>query len=187
MTNNTIYFVSTSKYKGDSYSKRLRMIGWKLKRLNLDMPEGREMDCKLIAKQKLNYAQKHIQERPFFVEDRGFELEALNGFPKTHVKDLIDVIKIKTILPLIKSKKKAKFTYAIGFIDKRNNKKIFYGEEKGIIKVKNKNPKSLKDIFCYHKIPDTPLSGLKGKKLKLYQNLWTKDDAMNKLLNYLKK
>jgi len=184
---NKIYFVSTSEYKGKTYAKRLKEIGWQLERINLEMPEGRELNCREIAKQKIDYAKKKVTKRPFFVEDRGFELEALNGFPKTHVKDLIDIIKIKTILPLIKTKNGAKFTYAVGFIDIKNNVKIFYGEEKGIVKADSRNPKSLKDIFHYYKIQGIPLSKLTGEKLKLYQKFWTKDDAMAKLINYLKK
>lgn len=180
-----IYFVTTNKDKVANYKKRLAMVGWKLVHLCIELPETRDYDCQIIAQNKLKYALKSTNLRPLFVEDRGFEVQALNDFPKSHVKDLTNLIGLKTIYPLIQKNNSAKFTYAIAFSGK-TKKYIFSGEEKGFMLPSKERKPSLKDVFCYYLFPNTPLSSLSPKQKNIYDLAWTKDDALEKLISFLK-
>lgn len=186
-TNNTIYFVTTSQYKAKSYTKRFAATGRKLVWVNQELEESRDFSCHDVAVKKLKEASKNIQSRPLFVEDRGFEIDELNGFPGSQIKILTQTLGLEKLALLIGSKSKAKFTYAVSFIDKNEKIKHFKGEEKGLLTKPSKRAKSLKDVFCHHLFPNTPLSRLKGADQDKYEKAWTKEDALGGLLKYLEK
>lgn len=182
-----IYFVSSSKYKACCYKKRLAKIGWRLVHVNIAIPESRDFDCEKVALNKLKLAKKVVRNHLVFVEDRGLRLKDFNNFPGSHIKILTEMIGLNKFGEMIKKRKfDAIFVYAIALSGINNKTIVFRGEEVGCIKYdKNKKITDLFDVFCHHLFPNTPISLLNKSQRIKYEQSWTKEDAMCKMMKFL--
>ena len=79
------------------------MPGAEVRGVLLDFDEPRSNDLTYIARQKAEQAKKWI-EPPFFVQDAGFYIPALNGFPGSYVNFALKTIGVEGILKLMEEK-----------------------------------------------------------------------------------
>lgn len=91
----------------EKYNYQLRFEMYKY-----DFEEGRSTDVEDVVKKKVTSCME-VEKRPFIVEDSGFFIDALNGFPSTFVKFGLSTIGINGILKLTKDIDDEKRTYSI--------------------------------------------------------------------------
>lgn len=86
--------------------------------ISLDIPEHRSDDVGEIARGKAQYAYDHLQT-PLIVDDTGFSIDALNGFPGPYAAYVLHTIGNPGILKLMDGiqNRGAHFTTAIAFAD----------------------------------------------------------------------
>lgn len=84
----------------------------------LDIPELRSDDVGTIAREKAKYAFAHLKT-PVIVDDTGFMIDALNGFPGPYAAYVLSTIGNAGILKLMDEvpHRNASFTTAIAYAD----------------------------------------------------------------------
>ncbi len=84
----------------------------------LDIPEHRSAEVGEIAKGKATYAYERLRT-PLIVDDTGFSIDVLNGFPGPYAAYVLHTLGNAGILKLMEGEKsrKAHFTTAIAFAD----------------------------------------------------------------------
>ena len=134
MTKQDLYFVTSNNKKFESLSKMLAPIGVNLLRLEYDFDEGRELSIESVTKSKLKQAKQAFPDKKLIVDDRGFFIPALNGFPGPFVKLLLDSFSYKGLVKLMndESDRRALFSYAIGYFDGHTDH-ILVANEEGFI------------------------------------------------------
>ena len=131
MTKQDLYFVTSNSKKFESLNKMLSPIGVTLLRLEYDFDEGRELSIEDVAKNKLKQAKQAFPDKKLIVDDRGFFIPALNGFPGPFVKLLLDSFSYKGLIKLMsgESDRRALFSYAIGYFDGHTDNILVTSEE----------------------------------------------------------
>jgi XTP/dITP diphosphohydrolase len=88
--------------------------------VTLDIPEHRSDDVSEIAKEKARYAYKQLNT-PLIVDDTGFTIDALSGFPGPYAAYVLHTLGNTGILKLMDEKvnRNARFTTAIAFADEQ--------------------------------------------------------------------
>ena len=88
--------------------------------ISLDIPEHRSDDVGEIARGKAEYAYERLRT-PLIVDDTGFSIDALNGFPGPYAAYVLHSIGNTGILKLMKDveNRNAHFTTAIAFADEQ--------------------------------------------------------------------
>ena len=92
-----IYFVTSNTGKVKKAKIALKKYGITVKQIKIDLSESRAEDPAMIALEKAREAYKRLK-KPVIVEDSGFFIRALGGFPMTHVKFSLRTLGIKYIL-----------------------------------------------------------------------------------------
>ena len=130
----TIYFITSNQRKFASLQKLLQPLGIDLQRLDYDFNEGRGLDIQTIAKSKLAQAKKAFPGKRLIVDDRGFFIPALKGFPGPFVKLLLDSFSYPGIIKLMQGEtdRRAIFSFAVGYFDGKEDH-IFVTDEEGFI------------------------------------------------------
>lgn len=131
---NTIYFVTSNSMKFSSLKSQLAVIGVDLRQLEYDFDEGRELDIREVARMKLLQAKERFPGKKLIVDDRGFFIPALKGFPGPFVKLLLDSFSYKGLIKLMKGEqdRRAVFSYGVGYFDGRKDV-IMVADEEGYI------------------------------------------------------
>ena len=111
-------FVTSNEGKLKWVETMLKKFDIKIIQKKLDLTEPRDTDVLEVVKHKCEEAKNKISE-PFIVEDSGFYIKALNGFPSTFVKFGLSTIGVDGICRLLKSEKnrKAYFKSVLGYFD----------------------------------------------------------------------
>lgn len=130
----TIYFITSNQKKFASLRELLAPIGIDLQRLSYDFDEGRALDIRKIAESKLAQAKKAFPDKKLIVDDRGFFIPALKGFPGPFVKLVLDSFSHNGIVKLMKDEtdRRAIFSFAVGYFDGERDH-IFVADEEGFI------------------------------------------------------
>jgi XTP/dITP diphosphohydrolase len=83
-----------------------------------EIPEFRSDNVGEIAREKARFAYRQLK-KPLIVDDTGFFIDALNGFPGPYASYVQNTIGNRGILTLMKeqSNRTARFTTAISFVD----------------------------------------------------------------------
>ena len=97
-----IHFITSNQRKFTSLQRLLQPLGVDLQQLDYDFNEGRGLDIQTIAKSKLSQAKKAFPNKRLIVDDRGFFIPALKGFPGPFVKLLLDSFSYPGIIKLMK-------------------------------------------------------------------------------------
>jgi XTP/dITP diphosphohydrolase len=107
----------------------------------LDIPEHRSDDVREIARSKAEYAYEKLGT-PIIVDDTGFSIDALKGFPGPYAAYVLAAIGNEGILKLLDGveNREAHFTTAIAFADERGSR-VFPGTIHGKI---TKSPRGSK-------------------------------------------
>ena len=129
-----IYFITSNRRKFTSLQKLLQPLGIDLHQLHYDFDEGRGLDIQTIAKSKLSQAKKAFPNKRLIVDDRGFFIPALKGFPGPFVKLLLDSFSYPGIIKLMQGEtdRRAIFSFAVGYFDGEKDH-IFVADEEGFI------------------------------------------------------
>ena len=129
-----IYFITYNHQKFASLQKLLHLLGVDLRQLEYDFDEGRGLDIQTIAKSKLAQAKKAFPNKRLIVDDRGFFIPALKGFPGPFVKLLLDSFSYPGIIKLMQGEtdRRAIFSFAVGYFDGEKDH-IFVADEEGFI------------------------------------------------------
>ncbi len=130
----TIYFITSNQRKFTSLQKLLQPLDIDLQRLDYDFNEGRGLDIQTIARSKLAQAKKAFPGKRLIVDDRGFFIPALKGFPGPFVKLLLDSFSYPGIIKLMQGEtdRRAIFSFAVGYFDGEKDH-IFVADEEGFI------------------------------------------------------
>jgi XTP/dITP diphosphohydrolase len=99
----------------------------------LEVPEHRSDDIAEIAREKARYAYDHLN-CPLIVDDTGFFIDALNGFPGPYAAYVLNTIGSAGILKLMVDipDRDARFTTGIAYADERGIR-VFTGTLEGTI------------------------------------------------------
>lgn len=129
-----IHFITSNHQKFASLQKLLQPLGIDLHQLHYDFDEGRGLDIQTIAKSKLAQAKKAFPNKRLIVDDRGFFIPALKGFPGPFVKLLLDSFSYPGIIKLMQDEtdRRAIFSFAVGYFDSEKDH-IFVADEEGFI------------------------------------------------------
>ena len=129
-----IYFITSNQRKFTSLQRLLQPLGINLQQLDYDFDEGRGLDIQTIAKGKLAQAKKAFPNKRLIVDDRGFFIPALKGFPGPFVKLLLDSFSYPGIIKLMQGEtdRRAIFSFAVGYFDGKEDH-IFVADEEGFI------------------------------------------------------
>lgn len=124
-----MYFVTSNKGKFIAAQKLIPG----LKHVNLNLPEIQSESNEEIAVHSVKYAFQQLRE-PCFVDDSGFYVEALNGFPGPYSKYVFNTIGNTGVLKLMQGveNRKAWFEACIAYHD-GNEIHVFKGRADGTI------------------------------------------------------
>ena len=130
----SIHFITSNQRKFASLQKLLQPLGIDLHQLDYDFDEGRGLDIQTIAKSKLSQAKKVFPNKRLIVDDRGFFIPALKGFPGPFVKLLLDSFSYPGIIKLMQGEtdRRAIFSFTVGYFDGKEDH-IFVADEEGFI------------------------------------------------------
>jgi XTP/dITP diphosphohydrolase len=107
--------------------------GLEVDHISLELPEHRSDDVGEIARGKAEFAYR-ILKTPLIVDDTGFFIAALHGFPGPYAAYVLKAIGNNGILKLMDglTDRSAQFTTAIAYADERDVR-VFTGTIEGII------------------------------------------------------
>lgn len=186
-----IYFITSNKKKYESLKKQLGSIGVTLKQQIYDFDEGRELSIEAVAKYKLAQAKKAFPDKKIIVDDRGFFIPALNGFPGPFVKLLLDSFSYKGLIKLMANEKdrRAIFSYAVAYYDGKKDK-VLVANEVGFITDKPKGTNlhgwtDLLYVYGHPTFPNKSLAELDDKEWKEYLKSIEDVDPFSLLKKYL--
>lgn len=130
--------VTHNKHKYLEYRERFDKYSIELEWENMEYPELQADSLEDIVKFSIEQI-KNCMEAPFFIEDAGLFIDALNGFPGPYSSYVHKKIGNLGILRLMKdiNNRSAVFCAVIGYFD-GNGIKIFRGEVRGEITLKEK-------------------------------------------------
>ena len=129
-----IHFITSNHQKFTSLQQLLQPLGVDLQQLDYDFNEGRGLDIQKIAKSKLSQAKKAFPNKRLIVDDRGFLIPVLKGFPGPFVKLLLDSFSYPGIIKLMQGEtdRRAIFSFAVSYFDGKKDH-IFVADEEGFI------------------------------------------------------
>ena len=133
MTARQLTFATSNPHKFAEARRILKGFGVNIRHAKLSYPEIRGDDPSEIAADSARKLKAEIKP-PFFVEDTGLFVEALDGFPGAYAAWVIRKIGIKGFLRLMKGvqNRKAAFRTAVALYDGKRVL-VFTGEAKGSI------------------------------------------------------
>ncbi|RCV62749.1 XTP/dITP diphosphohydrolase [Methanophagales archaeon] len=138
-----LVFITTNKHKvkeiraqANSESKDITIV-----HLDYDYPEFQLDEIDTVAEESVNYIRRYKplkEEKPFFIEDSGLTLPALNGFPGPFSAFVFDKIGNAGILKLMVDKngeeRRATFKTVVAFCESPEKAPVlFVGTSKGKI------------------------------------------------------
>lgn len=134
MSDNTIYLVTTNKRKFEEHSDALKGHGLKLVQLSEELVELQTADNAAIIRYKLGQAKKLLPGKKVLVDDRGFHIHALHGFPGPMLKFSLQTFGVEGFLALLagKTDRSADFITSLGYYD--GMKDVFFqAREEGFL------------------------------------------------------
>lgn len=129
---NICYFVTTNKNKFERARKSLNEFNIPLEQIDIELTESRAENPKDIVREKAEQVFDKLQ-KPSIVEDSGFFIDSLGGFPMTHIKFSLATLGIGKILKAMKGdeNRHAEWRMASAYVDEDGKIQIFEFIEKG--------------------------------------------------------
>ncbi len=181
--------ITTNRNKFKELSRALEGIA-EVKWVNLQIPESRDLDVVDVCKNKLWLAHKITGERNIVVEDRGFYINELNGFPGSMVNLVLQTIGIERIIKLVEKDKKCYFKYALGYLDENNKTHFFTSVEQGMLaeNVRGNNDRGwspLMNVFISPMFPKKTLAELNDEEWRKYKEVFHKNSHISKFVEFI--
>lgn len=135
-----LYYITSNKQKIKIAEKYLNPLSISLRSKHLDLTEIQSNDIAQIATEKAKQAFAAI-EKPLFVNDAGWYITALKGFPGPYMKYVNEWLTAEDILDIMAkhTNKEVIFKEVVCYIDK-HRVKSFVGEIKGNVLTKDTAP-----------------------------------------------
>lgn len=133
LKNKDLYFVSSNPNKFREIEPILRQYGIVSQLIKMSIQEIQSESVHRIAEDKSTYAFKHLL-RPVVIEDDGFYISSLNGFPGQYSSFVYKTLGNQGILKLMLNKvnRRAYFLSVIAYNDGRTLK-MFSGKTQGML------------------------------------------------------
>ena len=186
-----IYFITSNRRKFASLQKLLQPLCIDLQQLDYDFNEGRGLDIQTIAKSKLAQAKKAFPNKRLIVDDRGFFIPALKGFPGPFVKLLLDSFSYPGIIRLMQGEtdRRAIFSFTVGYFDGEKDH-IFVADEEGFIIDEPRGDNlhgwtELLYIYGHSSFPGRSLAELNDEEWQEYLNAIETVDRFAMVRDYL--
>lgn len=131
---NSIYFVTTNRRKYEEYQEIVAKHSVTLEHYDAELVEPQSTDAMHIIEHKLAQAKKLLPGKRVLVDDRGFNVPALNGFPGPMLKLVLTTIGVDGFLKLMQGKqdRRAEFITSLGYFDGRDDL-FFQTKEEGFL------------------------------------------------------
>ena len=191
--NKTVYFITSNQRKFASLQKLLHPLGINLQQLDYDFDEGQGLDIQTIAKSKLAQAKKAFPNKRLIVDDRGFFIPALKGFPGPFVKLLLDSFSYPGIIKLMQNEtdRRAIFSFAVCYFDGAKDH-TFVANEEGFITDEPRGDNlhgwtELLYIYGHPSFPGRSLAELSDTQWQEYLAAIEDVDAFAMVRDYLKR
>ena len=188
-----IHFITSNHQKFASLQKLLHPIGINLQQLDYDFDEGQGLDIQTIAKSKLAQAKKAFPNKRLIVDDRGFFIPALKGFPGPFVKLLLDSFSYPGIIKLMQNEtdRRAIFSFAVCYFDGAKDH-TFVANEEGFITDEPRGDNlhgwtELLYIYGHPSFPGRSLAELSDTQWQEYLAAIEDVDAFAMVRDYLKR
>ena len=176
----TIFFVTSNSGKVANAQATLKPFGIRVEQLKVDLIESRSEDPAEIALEKAKQAFKKFK-KPCMVEDSGFFIEELGGFPMTHIKFSLKTLGIDGILRALRGAKsrRCEWRMTVAYVYGAGKQKLFTFIEKGVIAEK---PRPIKRTMMsdYWRLYVPKMLDAKNKKALSEMT----DQQMEEWLNY---
>lgn len=189
--NKQIYFVTSNAKKFISLQKMLAPVEVDLQRLEYDFDEGRDLDIRKITEAKLAQAKRAFPGKRLVVDDRGFFIPALGGFPGPFVKLLLDSFSYKGLIKLMAGEidRRAVFSFGLGYFDGASDT-ILTADEVGFITDEPRGDNlhgwtELLYVYGYDTFPGRSLAELDDDEWQEYLASIEEVDVFAKLRDYL--
>ncbi len=189
----TIYLVTSNRRKFASLKKLLQPLDIDLRQLDYDFDEGRSLNIRSITEDKLAQAKKAFPDKCLIVDDRGFFIPALKGFPGPFVKLLLNSFSYPGVIKLMQGEtdRRAIFSFAVGYFDGTKDR-IFVADEEGFITDKPRGNNlhgwtELLYIYGHPSFPGRSLAELSDDEWRKYLTAIEDVDAFVLLRDYLTK
>ena len=148
-----IYFATSSPEKVRSLREAFRrngVVNIEIIHSPLELLEPRSASVLEIAKKKLSLAYGEIQ-KPCVVQDSGFFIDSLNGFPRAYVNFALETIGVDGILRLVEGRDRScRFEHCLAYYDGVSDPKFFSSISQGTLadkKLGNPTKYDLHQIF----------------------------------------
>jgi len=130
----SIWFATSNDHKFGEAQFVLHEFGIVLRRLPSNGPELQSGDPSEVAVHAAVGAYR-ASRRPLFVEDTGFFIKPLRGFPGTCASFAFQTLGLKGILKLMDriSTRDAEFVSAVAYCDGSSDPRVFVGRLKGMV------------------------------------------------------
>lgn len=121
-----IYFASTNKGKIASIRRDFEGSDIEVESVEIEIPEPRSDETRIIAGEKVRYAFEHIK-KPCIAQDGGFYIPSLNGFPKAFVNFVMGTIGLDGILKLVEGRDRhCEFRDTLAYLDETLTEPVFF-------------------------------------------------------------
>lgn len=131
----TIYLVTGNSGKVASLQRKLEKYDIKVEQKKMDLFEIQANTLEEVSIDKAKQA-FNILKKPLVVDDSGFFIDALNGFPGVYTKYALESIGLDGIMEIMKNKenRNCSFNSVVTFVNKEGKVTVFKGDiERGII------------------------------------------------------
>lgn len=186
-----IYFLTTNQAKYRDLAKMFESLNLGLKQHNIELSELQLMQGEEIVKHKLQQAKRVLPNQRVIVDDRGFNIQALRGFPGPLVKPVLYSLGIEGLLQLMKDQadRRASFISAIGFYDGKKDH-YFFDEEFGQVTTSPRGNNlhgwtELLYIFEPDAFPNKTLAELSSVEWERRVFAQTRNDCRKQLIKFL--
>lgn len=183
------HFVTTNKNKFKDFSDKVGDI-MDVDQIDVEIDESRDTDVVEVCRQKLQAAYELTRKTGLIIEDRGFYIDALNGFPATFVKFGLETIGIANMTRLLSNDRRCRFRYVIALLDQAHKVHIFASSEEGTVAetVRRGNDRGwgpLMDIFISPHFPSQTLSELDDDAWADYRQLFGAGNHFDRFREYI--
>ncbi|MEI7741058.1 MAG: non-canonical purine NTP pyrophosphatase [bacterium] len=137
-----VYFITSNEGKVKNAQTALSKMGIEVVQHPIDLIESRAHDPAVIALEKAEQAYAKLK-KPVIVEDSGFFIRALNGFPRTYIKFSLETVGVKNIVKMLEGVKDrhCEWRMTLAYVWGKNQHKSFTFIEEGEIAAELREPK----------------------------------------------
>lgn len=181
-----IYFATGNEGKLEEMRPAFEETGFELEQVEADVPEIDELEIEKVAEQKLMDSYDEIGKQPLIIEDTGFFVETLGGFPGVEAAYFDKTAGAEKLLDLMEGEenRKAYFKTAIAaYID--GNVHVFTGKMMGKIPEEKKGDSHPHLPYNSFFIPDHSDGESLAQNESLKEGEFHRKEATEKFLKWL--